>query len=110
MDKAGIGAGGGPFVKAGVHQWTFGAVGNDLWLAGAALVGSAGAFPIKFSKKSHDSLGINETIAYLCIPFEKMGIGLCLNESESNYSLTITIWWINPLKRSSKPFAVPVQW
>src|SRR6185312_4825554 len=61
-------------------------------------------------KKSADSLGDNERITYLCIPIRKMGIGLCLNASESNYSHTITIWWINPPKRSLKQFAVPALW
>ncbi len=31
------------------------------------------------------------TVPYLCNPNKKIGFRLCLNESESNYNLTITI-------------------
>lgn len=30
--------------------------------------------------------------SYLCNPNQKIGFRLCLNESESNYNHTITIW------------------
>lgn len=45
-----------------------------------------------FTKNLFETFVCLSQSRYFCTPIVKNGLGLCHNESESNYSLTITTW------------------